>query len=261
MYQSYWGLQRPLFTAAAARKSIAASPAHAEALARLDFLRESRSPFGLLLGNAGSGKSTLLAEFAERAERTGALVAIANSAGADEQSLLADLAIGLQALADESAGANWRRIVDRLDELRLEGLTALVLLDDLDRASPAALAVVERLLVASAAPLTVVATARPETTRRIGPRLLEQAALRIDLNPWNEVETREYLAVSIANAGRLQPAFDEAAARRLFELSGGAPRKVNQLAQLALLAGAGQKLVQIDRETIDAVEEELSVAR
>jgi len=59
----------------------------------------------------------------------------------------------------------------------------------------------------------------------------------------------------------LQPAFDEAAARRLFELSGGAPRKVNQLAQLALLAGAGQKLVQIDRETIDAVEEELSVAR
>jgi len=59
----------------------------------------------------------------------------------------------------------------------------------------------------------------------------------------------------------LQPAFAENGARRLFELSGGAPRRVNQLAQLALLAGAGQKLTQIDASTIDAVEEELSVAR
>jgi hypothetical protein len=44
-------------------------------------------------------------------------------------------------------------------------------------------------------------------------------------------------------------------------MSGGAPRKVNQLAQLALLAGASQKLIQIDEATIEAVQEELSAAR
>src|SRR5439155_15293708 len=47
MYDAYWGLQRPLFTPAAVRQSLASSPVHAEALARLDFLCESRSPFGL----------------------------------------------------------------------------------------------------------------------------------------------------------------------------------------------------------------------
>ena len=81
------------------------------------------------------------------------------------------------------------------------------------------------------------------------------------MTPWTESETSQYLKESVAKAGRAQPAFDERAVRRLFELSGGAPRKVNQLAQLALVAGAGQRLLQVDAATIDAVEEELSLAR
>jgi type II secretory pathway predicted ATPase ExeA len=204
----------------------------------------------------------VLAEFAERAERSGAVVAIASAAAADEQALLAPLAIGLSAGGVEVGGVQlWRRITDRLEELKLENLSAIVLVDDLDRASVKIQSLVERLLALAGAPLTIVATARVETAGRISPRVLEQAALRIDLNPWNESETGDYLASSLTRAGRVQPAFDAAAARRLFELSGGAPRKVNQLAQLALVAGAGQKLVQVDKATIEAVEEELSVGR
>jgi len=261
MYQKYWGLQRSLFSTAATRESLAASPVHAEALARMDFLRESRGGFGLLLGSAGSGKSTVLAEFAARAERAAALVTLATCAGTDDSSLLAALAAGLRAEPENHGTFIWRRLGDRLDELKLENVEGLLLLDDLDRAAPPALAVVERLLAVPGAPLTIVATARPETAKRIGSRLLEQAALRIYLSPWNEEETREYVTTSLKNAGRSRPVFDEAAARRLFELSGGAPRKVNQLAQLALLAGAGQQLTQINRETIDAVQEELSACR
>jgi type II secretory pathway predicted ATPase ExeA len=261
MYQAYWGLEHSPFASAASRPDLAASPVHAEALARLDFLRESRCPFGLLLGSAGSGKSLVLAEFAARTSRDGALVALANAAVSDELALLAPLAVGLQVEVETDVGQLWRQLADRLEELKLECLTGVVLLDDLDRAAPNVLAIVERLLGYPAAPLTLVATARPETAGRIGPRLLEQTGLRIDLSPWSEAETREYLSTSLTNAGRLRPAFDEAATRRLFELSGGAPRKVNQLAQLALLAGAGQNLVEIDAGTIEAVQEELSVAR
>lgn len=259
MYQAYWGLKHSPFANAAVRPDLTASPVHAEALARLDFLRESRCPFGLLLGTAGSGKSIVLAEFATRARRDGALVALASAAVPDELSLLVPIADALLVETDTDPGQLWRRVVDRIEELKLEYLCGVILLDDLDRATPNILAIVERLLGHPAAPLTLVATARTETAARIGPRLLEQTGLRIDLNPWNEAETREYLNSSLAKAGRSQPAFDESAARRLFELSGGAPRKVNQLAQLALLAGAGQQLVQIDQGTIDAVQEELSV--
>jgi general secretion pathway protein A len=259
MYQADWGLAHSPFSSASARPNLAASPVHAEALARLDFMWESRCAFGLLLGSGGSGKSTVLAEFGARAERSGALVALASAAVSEELALLVPLADGLQIDSEEDAGLLWRRLIDRLEELKLENLAGVVLLDDLDRSAPNVLALVERLLAVAGAQLTIVATAQAESARRIGPRLLEQAALRIDLNPWNEEETREYLDSSLKNAGRLQSAFEEGAARRLFELSGGAPRKVNQLAQLALLAGAVQKLERIDEGTIDAVQEELSV--
>jgi type II secretory pathway predicted ATPase ExeA len=261
MYQAYWNLQRSPFNASAGRAALVASPVQAEALARLDFLRESGGPLGLLLGPAGSGKSAVLAEFTERAARTGALVCLVSAGAAEEQHLLAPLTIGLQVTATGDYWQLWRGITERLQELTLDGLSALVLLDDLDRAAPSALQLVERLLAIQDSPLIMVASARPETASRLGSRLLDQASLRIDLAAWTETETREFVHDSLARAGRQKPAFDLGATRRLFELSGGAPRKVNQLAQLALVAGAGQKLTQIDADTIDAVQEELSLAR
>ena len=188
------------------------------------------------------------------------LVALINAAVADELALLVPLATGLRVDAEGGAAQLWRRITDRLEELTLENLRAVILLDDLDRAGGKVLLLVERLLAIGSG-LTVIGAGRPERAGRVGSRLLDQAALRIDLSPWNEEETREYLAKGFGSAGRQQVPFDDAATRRLFELSGGSPRKVNRLAELALVAGAGQRLAQIDEATIDAVEEELSVSR
>src|SRR2546423_6188572 len=87
MYQAYWGLKHSPFASAAEHRDLTASSVHAEALARLDFLRESRCTFGLLLGAAGSGKSIVLAEFAARAKRDGAFVSLANLAASDDMTL------------------------------------------------------------------------------------------------------------------------------------------------------------------------------
>jgi type II secretory pathway predicted ATPase ExeA len=260
MYESYWGLQRPVFGGSAGREALAQSPVHAEALARLEFLKDGRLPLGLLIGPAGSGKSTVLAEFAQQARRSGALAAIVPCSG-DETFVLARIATGLYAEAVGDSIRLWRQVVDRMEELKLEGMSAVLLFDDLDRASAAIVAHVERLLSIPDAPLTVVVSAREGTAGRLGSGLLDQTALRIDLAPWTEGETCAYLDTSVAKAGRAQPAFDHEAVRRLFELSGGAPRRVNQLAQLALVAGAAQKLARVDAATVEAVEEELSLAR
>jgi type II secretory pathway predicted ATPase ExeA len=228
----------------------------------LDFLVEQRSRLGLLLGPAGSGKSLVLAASACRIARTGAALALVPAAAAEEQQLLESLAIGWNVQeAGDNCGTHWRAVLDRLEELKLETVPAVALLDDLDRASPAAVAVVERLMSLSDVPLTLIAAARPATANRLAGRLLEQADLRIDLSPWTEDETREYIQTSLTDAGRQQAVFDPAAIRRLFELSGGAPRRVNQLAQLALLAGAGQRLVHVDADTLDAVQEELGMVK
>jgi type II secretory pathway predicted ATPase ExeA len=261
MYQAYWGLAHSPFTPQMSRAELASSSVHSEALARLEFLRESGGQLGLLIGNAGSGKSVVLAEFAQRAQRAGSLVCLMASAAAGERQLLVPLAFGLRISASGEPWQLWQAIADRLQELQLENLAATLLFDDLDRAAPGALDLVERVLASAGAPLTIVASSRPESLPTLGSRLLERASLCIDLAAWSESEARDYLISSLARAGRQGPAFDPAATRRLFELSGGAPRKLNQLAQLALIAGAGQKLNQIDADTIDAVNEELCVVR
>jgi len=259
MYQAYWGFSRSPFAAASTGTAVAHSPVHGEALARLEFLLESQSRFGLLLGPAGSGKSLVLSQFAERAARSGSLVATASALVPAEEQLLAATGCGWHVNHAGSGCGGWQVVANRLTELSLENLSAVLLIDDLDRAGSDTAGIIEWLVSLPAVPLTVVAAARAESAARISPRLLEQAALRIDLMPWNDDETRDYLATSLASAGRVQPAFDDAATRRLVELSGGIPRRVNSLAELALVAGAGQQLARIDRRTVEAVMEELSV--
>ena len=81
----------------------------------------------------------------------------------------------------------------------------------------------------------------------------------IDLDSWKPEDTASFLASALARVGRQGPTFDESAIARLHELSGGVPRRVRQLADLALLAGAGTGQAQVSAATVEAVHEELGV--
>jgi general secretion pathway protein A len=137
-----------------------------------------------------------------------------------------------------------------------------LLLDDADEASAEVLEVIYRLTQCEAstgANLTLVVAGRSTNWRSPHSRFWELAELRIDLEPWDLDESNNYLQQSLAKAGRTKAAFQSDAVVRLHELSGGKPRKLNQLADLALLAAAGQGLPLVDSHTVDAVCEELSL--
>ena len=55
--------------------------------------------------------------------------------------------------------------------------------------------------------------------------------------------------------------FAEPAVARLHELSHGIPRRITQLADLSLVAGAGERLAEIDADVVEAVYHELGVVR
>ena len=69
-----------------------------------------------------------------------------------------------------------------------------------------------------------------------------------------------FLSSSLAEVGRQSSVFADPAVARLHELSHGIPRRVTQLADLALLAAAGEQLQQIDAEVVESVFQEFSVA-
>src|SRR5262245_54057289 len=91
MYQAHWGLSQSPFTPAASRKLVDQHPLCGEALARLDFLVENRSRFGLLAGPAGSGKSLVLGEFTRRQRAAGAAVALISARGTSPSEILYDI--------------------------------------------------------------------------------------------------------------------------------------------------------------------------
>ena len=82
----------------------------------------------------------------------------------------------------------------------------------------------------------IVLAAQPRRLFKLGNRLLELADLRIDLEGWESDDTAAFVKKALAEAGRTTPVFSEAALHSLHELASGIPRRVKQLADLALLA-------------------------
>ena len=264
MYQTHWGLRETPFRTCLDPRFFYQSPTHDEALARLQFLVEQHRRLGVLIGDTGSGKSLLLEVFAEQMRRGGRPVAKVNLRGLAPEELLWALvsSLGLNPDRGERLPSLWRMLADRLAEHRYQQLETVVLLDDADQAAPDVLAQVTRLAGSDYSPesrLTIVLTGCQAQIGRLGRSLLEMAELRIDVEPWEASDTEDYLRHSLSRAGRENPVFDEPAVRRLHELTHGIPRRVSQLANLALLAGAGRELDRVDAEVVESAFHELGV--
>jgi type II secretory pathway predicted ATPase ExeA len=264
MYQSHWGLHQSPFRDCRDPQDFYQSPTHDEALARLQFLVDERRRLGLLMGPPGSGKSLVLEVFAAQLGRRGLPVAKVNLLGIEPAELLWLLAtqFGLNPGRSDSTAGLWRKVTDRLLEHRYQQLSTAILLDDADQASPQVLVQLVRLADHDPSPeakLTLVLAGQQQRMGRLGDALLGRAELRVDLDPWEESDTEGYLKTSLRQAGCQTPVFAEPAVARLHELSHGIPRRVRQLADLALVAGAGRDLAEVDADVVESVWQELSV--
>jgi type II secretory pathway predicted ATPase ExeA len=264
MYQAYWGLAKSPFRGHLDPRSFYQGPPQDEALARLHFLVEERRTLGLLLGEAGSGKSLLLEVFAKELGIVNREHALVNLMGTSRTELLWSLAgqLGVESSRARGEFALYRALGDHILANRYQQIATVLLLDDADEAQGEVLEEVIRLAQLNQthdARLTVVLTAQSERLHRLGARILELAELRVDLEGWDLDDTTGFVKQSLAEAGRSTPIFSEGALRRLHELTGGVPRRIKQLADLALLGGAGSNLAQIESELIEAVYQELGV--
>lgn len=262
MFRQYWGLRESPFRGALDPRLYFPSPTHEEALARLHFLAEERRRLGLLLGAPGTGKSLTLEVFARRLRRAGAQVANINLLGIDihEFLWLAAAELGVNPDRRDDPFRLWRGVLDRLVENRYQQLDTVILLDDADEASPLLMEQVVRLAQldgSSPTRLMIVLTAATTAVARLPQRILEIADLRIDIEPWEPADTVQYVGAALTRAGRSTSTFTDEALHRLHDLCDGIPRRVNQLANLALLAATGRKLPLVDTDTVEGAYHEL----
>lgn len=262
MYHKHWRLLDTPFGTNIDPQRFLASPPHEEALARLQFLAVHRRGVGVVLGASGSGKSMLLAVFAEAMRRAGQAVAAVNltGLGSDEFLRLVNASLGSQPLRTDHRAQLWHSLDDRIAECRYQELEAVVLVDDADAAQGDVATTLQRLAKIDVGPdrrLSIVLAGRYDRIGNVGSDLLELADLRIDLIPWDIVDTERFVHESVSRAGADPAIFTGSAILRIHQRAGGLPRRVGQLAHSALLAGAGRGVERIEPDLVDSACDEL----
>ena len=83
---------------------------------------------------------------------------------------------------------------------------------------------------------------------KASPQFLQRLTVRLHLSALSPEETRHYLHHRLQVAGGRAEIFTAGAEDLLVRASGGIPRRVNGLADMALLAGYGRKAPLVDEE-------------
>jgi len=77
-------------------------------------------------------------------------------------------------------------------------------------------------------------------------QLDQRIAIRYHLNPLSQAETANYIRFRMGKAGANREIFTEKAFEAIYQYSGGIPRKINNVCDLALLIGFSLKVREID---------------
>ncbi|MBS0262590.1 MAG: AAA family ATPase [Planctomycetes bacterium] len=269
MYESYWQLERNPFDDAADLGSYFPGDTHQAALLKLRYVIENGKGAALLGGETGVGKSFLLQVLSRQLAdpyRPFAHLVFPQMAAAE---LLAYLAVELGATGlyagTETVGVDRtvREIDQRLGQLNAEGCRPVIVIDEAHLIDDWQVFQAMRLLLnfqqGAGRQFTLIFAGQNElftTIHRMG-QLEERLAVKCQLRPLTLDETSRYVASRLAAAGAQRSLFAADSLALLHELSGGIPRRINRLCDLALLVGFADELHAISARQIEAVAEEL----
>ncbi|HUG70469.1 MAG TPA: AAA family ATPase [Pirellulaceae bacterium] len=259
-YWRYWRLNAAPFANDAAQPLFRGATVE-EALARIEFLISNRRRVGSLLGVSGVGKSSLLRYVAQNPPQTEEVPSLqvfrTSMLGLSSGELLVDLATRLSGnrRAVDSPSA-WKSLCDYFQAASRQSLQTVLLIDDTESSTTAAEADLSRLM-AMAFSLTIVFSVETQLASAVSRCLFDRTELQIELPGWEISQTTEFLAWTAHRLGRKEPIFTDTAVQRIQALSEGIPRRIVQLADLALVAGAVGKADCVDAECVQQVAFEL----
>ena len=256
MYAPYFGLSREPFSLAPDPRFLYLSERHREALAHLLYGVGGGGGFVLLTGEIGAGKTTVARCFLEQLPPHCVVAYIFNPCLSVIELLQTVCSeFGLAALPP---GASVKAHVDVLNRFLLEahaqGRHALLVIDEAQALDPAVLEqlrLLTNLETSERKLLQIVLIGQPELRTMLAQPGLEQLAQRViaryHLKSLSAAETRQYVLHRLGVAGPNVPVpFDNRALARLHSLTGGVPRRINLLADRALLGAYSRRQRHVD---------------
>ncbi len=262
MYTEFFELLRPPFLAEPDADFFYASRTHARAMAHLHYAARQSGGLVVITGPAGAGKTMALARFFQQIDGA-AIVAARLDAheGLERQGLLcAALEAFNETPVPDASDTKIAAFEGMLIENRRAGCRTFLAIDAAHRLGPRALSDLQALIGLRHGEdglLQVALAGRAALATMLADEglaaLSAQTIVSCTLEALQPREIKPYVEARLAAAGwRGGSLFLEPAIERLFDLSGGNPRALNQLCDQAMTRAAASGVREIDAATINA---------
>ena len=264
MYESYWKLREKPFENTPNPRFIYYSQKHEEALSRMLYAIRERKGALILTGECGSGKTLLSRVLFEELSGEGYQSAVILNPILEPLDLLKEI---IYQLGGESASLSAKMdLLHSLNEIlyknKNENKKTVILIDEAQAIPLQAFEELRLLLnfqLNDFFLFTLILLGQPELKEKMNtlPQLRQRFSMKYHLNALTPEQAKGYVLHRLMVAGAEKEIFEEGAFDKIYRFSGGVPRRINNVCDLALLVGSGEGLDQIDEKTIEEVAEDL----
>lgn len=260
-YLEHFGLRERPFALAPDPEYLFWSPEHRGAYAMLDYGLTTRAPITLLTGEIGAGKTTLLHHFIDSMDGSVTIGMISNARpGVNDVLRRVCAALGLDLPQGGDSADLFAVIQDFLLQQHAAGQRVLLVIDEAQNLNRDALEDLRMLTNINAGRdevLQLLLVGQPELRAMVRRPDLVQFAQRVaasyHLPRLDVTSTAGYIAARVRHAGGNPAIFSRQAAELIHQATGGVPRLVNQLCDLALTYAFAANLPMVKRETVAQV--------
>jgi general secretion pathway protein A len=251
MYLQYWGFALFPFENVPDPRFLYLSQSHEEALSRLLYAAKMGKGGAMLSGDVGCGKTTLAKVCIQELSGGKFDTAMVVNPRLEPMQFLQEVLyqFSIPDVPDSKVKC-LRFLNDKLARNIKDGKESLLLIDEAQLLPAESLEEIRLLFNAQLEDrflITILLFGQPELKERIRrmPQLDQRIPIKYHLSPFDQEDCSKYIAYRQKKAGRKENAFSPEAMEKIYESTGGVPRKINNLCDLALLVGysRGEKII------------------
>jgi len=254
MYENFYGIREKPFALLPDPSFLYMSKGHSAALTLLRYSIMSRQAFSVVTGEIGSGKTTLVNQILSEMEDD-ITVGVISFTHQDSSELgeWVLMAFGLE-YRGKSKAELYDDFINFLIREYAQGRRTILIIDEAQNMQASGLENVRMLSNVNASKeylLHLILVGQPELREMLQQQGLRQLAQRVSaayhLEPLSVKEAREYIKYRLQVAGATESIFSPKAKSMIAEASGGVPRVINTICDLALVYGysAGRKIIDV----------------
>jgi type II secretory pathway predicted ATPase ExeA len=269
MYEEYWGLTVKPFENTPDTRFLYHSSQHEEGLYRLLYAVKEQKGAAVLTGIFGCGKTLLARTILRELSKDVYRVVFITNPQLEYLELIMAIAHGLGVRdlplkkTEVLANVVLEAISQILENNMKDGKKTVVMIDEahviVDKAVWEGLRLLLNFQTEDSFLLTLLLLGQPELKDSVdsNKQLSQRIAIRCHLTNMGLEDTTKYIQHRLEVSGAKKPIFSDEAVHLIFEKSGGIPRRINHICDLALLTGFGRKVHRIDGQIISEVTKDL----